>query len=186
MQNLCRVSLNNNSEDIGTYQQYLRKKSLSRSRFTEILQECGVTTQTIDWLSVEARLNSEKAPLPQILKLKKEWDTVRIDRLEKREDVQHVAMLAAVREATITLALRIPSNYSDCQIDMVYFRTPVARRDGRPVGALTLQPVCGEMWQQWSRHRTPQNPWRPGVDDLAAHLSLVDEWLRREFEKVAA
>lgn len=89
-------------------------------------------------------------------------------------------------QGTVTLALRIPANYADCQIDMVYFRVPINRLDGRSIGALTLQPVCGEMWQQWSRHRTQQNPWRPGIDDLASHLALVDDWLRREFEKVAA
>ena len=85
-----------------------------------------------------------------------------------------------------TIALRIPASYADAQIDMVYFRVPVSRTDGRVIGALTMQPVAGESWQQWSRHRTPSNPWRPGVDDVASHLSLVDDWLRREFLKVAA
>ena len=87
---------------------------------------------------------------------------------------------------TNTLALRIPASYSDAQIDMVYFRSAVSRTDGRPIGALTLQPVAGENWQQWSRHRTTANPWRPGIDDVASHLSLVDDWLQREFLKVAA
>jgi hypothetical protein len=88
--------------------------------------------------------------------------------------------------ATNTLALRIPASYSDAQIDMVYFRSPVSRVDGRAIGALTMQPVAGESWQQWSRHRTQSNPWRAGVDDVSSHLSLVDDWLRREFLKVTA
>ena len=87
---------------------------------------------------------------------------------------------------TSAIALRIPANYADAPLDMVYFRTPLARTDGFAIGALTMQPVAGESWQQWSRHRSRVNPWRPGIDDIASHLSLVDDWLRREFNKVAA
>jgi hypothetical protein len=83
---------------------------------------------------------------------------------------------------TVTLALLIPPNYSDTQIDMVYFKEHLGRKDGRAIGALATQTICGTAWQRWSRHRTDQNPWRKGVDDVASHLSLVDEWLRREFE----
>ena len=81
----------------------------------------------------------------------------------------------------VSLALLIPDNYSDSQIDMVYFRQHLARSDGRAIGALSNQAICGVQWQRWSRHRTNANPWRPGVDDVASHLTLVDEWLRREF-----
>lgn len=81
------------------------------------------------------------------------------------------------------LALLIPPNYSDSQIDMVYFKTPLARRDGLAIKNLSQENIAGEVWQRWSRHRTSQNPWRVGVDDVASHLGLVDEWLRREFLK---
>ena len=79
----------------------------------------------------------------------------------------------------------IPDNYSDSQIDMVYFNPHLARADGRAIGALATQTIAGVSWQRWSRHRTGANPWRPGVDDVASHLALVDEWLRREFSKAA-
>jgi hypothetical protein len=82
-----------------------------------------------------------------------------------------------------SLALLIPDNYSDSQIDMVYFNPVLARKDGRPIGALSTQSIAGSTWQRWSRHRTGANPWRPGVDDIASHLALVDEWLQREFAK---
>lgn len=81
----------------------------------------------------------------------------------------------------VSLALLIPPQYSDAQIDMVYFKPALARTEGKPIRALAGQTICGEMWQRWSRHRTPQNPWRAGIDDVSSHLSLVDEWLRREF-----
>lgn len=86
---------------------------------------------------------------------------------------------------TSSLALLIPPNYSDSQIDMVYFRQHLARRDGRGIGALSTQTIAGATWQRWSRHRTGDNPWRIGIDDIASHLSLVQDWLSREFAKAA-
>jgi hypothetical protein len=83
--------------------------------------------------------------------------------------------------AIVDLALMIPSNYSDSQIDMVFFKPALARSDGRSINNLSQIVIAGLTWQQWSRHRTAQNPWRPGIDDVASHLGLVDEWLRREF-----
>jgi len=85
----------------------------------------------------------------------------------------------------VDLALLIPGNYSDAEIDMVYFKPQLARADRRSIGALSTMTIAGEVWQRWSRHRTSRNPWRPGVDGVASHLALVDEWLRREFEQAA-
>lgn len=88
--------------------------------------------------------------------------------------------------AAVAVALLIPPGYADSQIDMVYFYPPLALTDGRPIGALAGQLICGQHWQRWSRHRTPANPWRPGVDGVASHLALVDEWLHREFARAAS
>jgi hypothetical protein len=81
----------------------------------------------------------------------------------------------------VTLALLIPPNYSDEQIDMFYFKPALARTDGKTINSWTTQSMLGGSWQCWSRHRTQANPWRPGIDDVATHLTLVDECLRREF-----
>lgn len=83
----------------------------------------------------------------------------------------------------VSVALLVPPNYPDTQLDMVYFKPALQRADGKSIGALSDQIIAGESWQRWSRHRTGTNPWRPSEDDIASHLSLVDEWLRREFEK---
>jgi hypothetical protein len=83
--------------------------------------------------------------------------------------------------ATVSVGLLVPSEYADVQIDMVYFKPALSRVDGKAINALSSADICGESWQRWSRHRTAENPWRPGVDDVASHLTLVDEWLRREF-----
>lgn len=82
--------------------------------------------------------------------------------------------------ATASLALLIPNDYPDTQIDMCFFSPSLSRTDGAGINNLTMQNVAGEQWQQWSRHRTGSHPWRPGVDDITTHLSLVDDWLRRE------
>ncbi len=82
---------------------------------------------------------------------------------------------------TADIHLRLGPSYPETQIDMVYVRPALARADGVPVGALTLSDFAGCAWQQWSRHRTGTNPWRPGVDDIATHLALVNHWFAREF-----
>jgi hypothetical protein len=84
---------------------------------------------------------------------------------------------------TVRIALQIPGAYSDSEIHMVYFLPPLERVNSRPIATISSQPICGEIYQRWSRHRTPANPWRPGVDDVSTHLTLVDEWLRRELTR---
>ena len=88
---------------------------------------------------------------------------------------------AGYNHTEASLALLIPANYPDSQIDMVYFKQHLARLDGKAIGSLTGFTIGGVTWQRWSRHRTQENPWRVGIDDVASHLTLVDEWLRREF-----
>jgi hypothetical protein len=90
---------------------------------------------------------------------------------------------AGYNRETAKLALLIPPAYSDSQIDMVHFSPALARTDGKSIGGLSTHPIGEDSFQQWSRHRTSQNPWRIGIDDVPSHLALVDEWLRREFEK---
>jgi len=124
--------------------------------------------------SDEAYLNSLGLP----------WEAVR-DGSTQWLIIHNWKLPSGYNQAETSLALLIPDNYSDSQIDMVYFNPHLARADGRAIGALATQTIAGVSWQRWSRHRTGANPWRPGVDDVASHLALVDEWLRREFSKAA-
>lgn len=82
---------------------------------------------------------------------------------------------------TVDVAIQVTPGYPTAQIDMAYFHPPLSRRDGQPIGALSMCTIDGRAWQRWSRHRTSENPWRPGVDDIGAHLRLVEHWLEREF-----
>lgn len=90
---------------------------------------------------------------------------------------------AGYEQGEVDLHVRIEPGYPDAQIDMVYFNPPLARTDGRAIGAASNESFDGKVWQRWSRHRTPANPWRPGVDMLSTHFALIDEWLVRELAK---
>ena len=80
-----------------------------------------------------------------------------------------------------SVALFITPNYPVAQIDMCYFYPAALRADRRVIPATQATAVIdGKQWQRWSRHRTAQNPWRPGVDNVATHLALVEDWLERE------
>ena len=81
------------------------------------------------------------------------------------------------------LNVRIDSGYPDTQIDMVYVYPELQRLDGVAIAATCPETFDGKQWQRWSRHRTPANPWRPGVDNLATHFALVEHWFRRELRK---
>lgn len=83
-----------------------------------------------------------------------------------------------------TVALRLEPGYPDTQIDMVFFCPFLSRADGAAIGATGGQvTVSGTAYQQWSRHRTGENPWRAGIDDIESHMLLVKHWLEREFRK---
>lgn len=83
----------------------------------------------------------------------------------------------------VDLFLRIESGYPDAQIDMVYFYPALQKTDGRPINALSTETFDDKCWQRWSRHRTRENPWRPGLDNVATHLAQVSDWLKREHVK---
>ena len=85
----------------------------------------------------------------------------------------------------VNAALKIEAGYPVSQIDMVYFNPPLEKRNGSnmPIGALANQPILGFNWQRWSRHRTGENPWRPGIDDISTQMLLVNYWMERELTK---
>lgn len=82
----------------------------------------------------------------------------------------------------VTAVLRLEPGYPDTQIDMVFFSPLLTRTDGATIPATgTQRTINGESFQRWSRHRSAQNPWRPGEDNIESHMLLVRHWLEREF-----
>jgi hypothetical protein len=85
--------------------------------------------------------------------------------------------------SAVQVAIMIPPGYPTSQLDMVYFFPALSLSNNKGIGALSFHPIDGKPFQRWSRHRTPQNPWRPGIDDLSGHITLIDFWLERELKK---
>jgi len=85
--------------------------------------------------------------------------------------------------AKITLAIQITAGYPAAPLDMVYVFPNLERSDGKPIGALSPHNLDGKTYQRWSRHRSQENQWRPGIDSLCTHISLSQDWFAREFSK---
>lgn len=86
--------------------------------------------------------------------------------------------------SAVTAAIRLETGYPNAPLDMVYFHPALTRKDGQHIGATeTTQAICGTAYQRWSRHRTAQNPWKPGHDGIGTHIFLIEDWLAREFER---
>lgn len=83
----------------------------------------------------------------------------------------------------VIVALKIETGYPRTQLDMAYFYPALQRKDKKVIRAITYQTIDGKPFQRWSRHRTGQNPWREGVDDISTHMSLVSFWFEQEFKK---
>ena len=85
--------------------------------------------------------------------------------------------------AEVDVQVRLESGYPDTQIDMVCFHPGLSRTSGTAIGSISNEDFDGRTWQRWSRHRTPANPWRPGLDNLSTHFALIETWLARELVK---
>jgi Prokaryotic E2 family E/Multiubiquitin len=80
---------------------------------------------------------------------------------------------------TACFAIRVEGGYPPAKLDMVYLFPALQRVDGRPIPALSTQPLDGETFQRWSRHYE----WREGVDSLSSHhlrmVQALEDELRR-------
>ncbi len=83
----------------------------------------------------------------------------------------------------VSVGIKIETGYPRAQLDMAYFFPAITRLDGKAINAITVQSIDGKQFQRWSRHRSGQNPWREGVDDLSTHMALVSFWFEQEFIK---
>jgi hypothetical protein len=82
------------------------------------------------------------------------------------------------------IAIQLSDSYPSTQLDMVYVFPALSLSSGVPIKATDVsQPLDGQSYQRWSRHRTPANPWRPNIDYLGTHIGLIEEWLLKEVKK---
>lgn len=109
------------------------------------------------------------------------WETVNCDG-RRWLLIQGYPLLAGYRPATATLALDIPRDYPQAQIDMFYITPAVTRCDGIAIpNTQVTAAIEGVQFQGWSRHRNGAHPWDPFTDNVATQLALVEHSLAREF-----
>lgn len=101
----------------------------------------------------------------------------------RRLVVHDMPLPAGYTGQTVTVNMRIEAGYPEAQIDMAYFSPPIARADGKQINAICPDTFDGKEWQRWSRHRTAQNPWRPGLDNVGTHFAAINAWLSAELDK---
>lgn len=98
--------------------------------------------------------------------------------------IHELSLPRGYTETQCSVAIRIESGYPITALDMAYFRPFVVRSDKKPIPATdSRQDIDGQQWQRWSRHRTPQNPWQPGQDNIESHYLLIRYWLEKEFKR---
>lgn len=111
------------------------------------------------------------------------WETVRYGNENWLIINQFSDIPPEYRVETITVALLIPESYPKTQIDMFYVY-PGLSLPGRQINATQVTKTIGaHEFQRWSRHRTQQNPWRPGEDNVHSQIALVEEMLLREVSR---
>jgi len=110
------------------------------------------------------------------------WETIK-DQGMQWVVINDYPVVPGYNVTKVKVAVKIETGYPRSPLDMAYFHPALARKDGQPIGALSPQNITGLPFQRWSRHRTPVNPWRDGVDDLSTHMTLVSFWFEQEFIK---
>ena len=109
------------------------------------------------------------------------WETI-VENKTKWLILRQLPIQSGYNVAAADAALRIPPSYPDDQIDMVYFSPGLALTSGKTIRQLSSTTIDGKPYQQWSRHRTAENPWRAGLDNVGTHLLQVNDWLHRELK----
>lgn len=109
------------------------------------------------------------------------WETIKCD--ERRWLIIYdYPLLRGYKPAKVKLALDIPKDYPQAQLDMFYFDPSVSRCDGTVIPNTQVTAVIeGVTFQGWSRHRNAAQPWDPFSDNVATQLALVEHSLAREF-----
>lgn len=111
------------------------------------------------------------------------WETVRNGNKNWLIINHFTSIPSEYGKESVKIALLIPPSYPKTEIDMFYVY-PALKLPNREIpatqGTMTIGP---ETFQRWSRHRTPQNPWRPDEDNVYSQIVLVEEMLLREVDR---
>jgi hypothetical protein len=77
------------------------------------------------------------------------------------------------------ILIQILPGYPDTPLDMFWADPALFLvSSGRQPACTIAEGHFGRSWQRWSRHYK-QGKWRPGIDDLSSHVTVVLDALRR-------
>jgi len=110
------------------------------------------------------------------------WETIIDQNMQWLLVYDHPVIEGYTRDK-VDIAIKIETGYPRAALDMAYFFPGLLRSDNKAINALSTQAIDGKQFQRWSRHRSPANPWREGVDDISTHLSMIQFWFEQEFIK---
>ena len=84
----------------------------------------------------------------------------------------------------VTAAVMLPVGYPQSAPDMVYFYPALSLASGKRIHAAeATETIQGKVYQRWSRHFLPKEPWRPGVDSMETYALMIRSWLEREVKR---
>ena len=108
------------------------------------------------------------------------WETV-IQGSERWVLVHEHPLPVGYDHQQVTVATLVSGGYPEAPLDMFYLFPALARPDGIAIPATSTHPIDGKTYQRWSRHRPPEHPWRPDVDNVETHFALTRDAFDREF-----
>ena len=98
--------------------------------------------------------------------------------------IRNMELPAGYDRATADVAILMAPGYPPGPLDMAYFNPPILRANGTaPQTTEHRVQLDGSGWQRWSRHRTSENPWMPGEDNLESHYFFMRAWLVDELKR---
>jgi len=111
------------------------------------------------------------------------WETVNGDNKSQWILIHGFPVMKGYNVDAALMAINMLPGYPTSQLDMVYFHPALSRTDNQAIPNLSPVKIDEKDFQQWSRHRTAENAWRPGIDNLSTHYPLAEQWLLNEFIK---
>jgi len=111
------------------------------------------------------------------------WETF-VERNSKWVLIHDFKVPQGYNHSEVKVAIKIENGYPSTQLDMVYFSPALVKADNGRINAISNCVIDGISFQRWSRHRSPKNQWRPGIDDLSGHITLIKFWLERELNTI--
>jgi Prokaryotic E2 family E len=107
------------------------------------------------------------------------WETI-LDGGRRWLIIRAYSLATGYTVPTTDIAIEVPVSYPGAQLDMFYCHPHLTLANGHAIPQVqTVESVAGIGFQRWSHHRQ----WDSARDNVATHLTLVDESLRREVER---